>query len=86
MDAPEWRRASFGYLMQIEQDLDHFKARFQALSKEAQGFGVNAVVILASEDPLANSFEIAWFTHGSRIMALGMVSHTEHQLQSKSGK
>ena len=69
--------------MQVEQDLDHFKARFQELSKEAQSYGVNAVVILASEDPIANTYEISWFTHGSRIMALGMVEHTKHQLRTK---
>lgn len=69
--------------MQTEQDLDSFKARFQSLAKEAHGYGVNAVIILSTEDPLAQTSEVAWFTHGSRIMALGMVAHAKHELQAK---
>ena len=60
---------------------DDFLERFEALADEAQRYGVNACVVLQSEDPLSRETRLSETIHGGRMRAIGMLQQALWHLE-----
>ena len=61
--------------------LNEFEVEFRKLSAEARELGVSAVIILATDDPIARHQVISPFWTAGRIQATGMLQHTLWQFE-----
>jgi hypothetical protein len=62
---------------------DDFSKRFEELADEAQKYGVNACVVLQTEDPISGTSRLAETLRGGRMRAIGMLQQALWHLQQK---
>lgn len=62
--------------MPEDNSFEDWKARFDALQNEANGYGIASMVILCQDDQLARRETITYSHRGSIIKLIGMMDHT----------
>ena len=64
-----------------ENSLSDFEERFVALMDEARSYGVDSVVLLHENDPLAEHCTRVSLWRGSSVLAMGLVETMRVRLQ-----